>query len=314
MKRFTRPPEPWRSFLDGKYWPEIKNTRKYAGKQLFIGSITDPYYPSGRNMQKNEGTAGAAARQRRGDQCSHKVRPGASGSGFDQNISERPCFMVCQYGWAKGSGRIWTKRSALSGGWRPCGPFNDVSICVICLVSPIFSGSTDILAIVDEVRDMYDLIWQENLNLRGSYRAVVLGCIAEHYPALILLYCEIYRKNNCSYWERPTGKFSDRLIGAVFPTCGMTILCNVHSASGRHDKLLLPRADQTFRGGKIRESAMRRVGMKKAAPGEAAFRDDPRRFYSPAGASSADGTSASSSSFSSVSDSSSSSGMTIEMS
>lgn len=28
-----------------KYWPVIKNPKKYAGKELFIGSVTDPYNP-----------------------------------------------------------------------------------------------------------------------------------------------------------------------------------------------------------------------------------------------------------------------------
>ena len=28
-----------------KYWPEIKNPERYAGKELFFGSVTDPYNP-----------------------------------------------------------------------------------------------------------------------------------------------------------------------------------------------------------------------------------------------------------------------------
>lgn len=45
MKRFTNHLEPWGDFLDVKYWAEIKNPQKYAGKELFIGSVTDPYNP-----------------------------------------------------------------------------------------------------------------------------------------------------------------------------------------------------------------------------------------------------------------------------
>ena len=45
MKRFTNHLEPWGSFVDVKYWPEIKNARKFAGKEAFIGSVTDPYQP-----------------------------------------------------------------------------------------------------------------------------------------------------------------------------------------------------------------------------------------------------------------------------
>lgn len=45
MKRFSNHPEPWGEFLDVKHWPPIKNSGKYAGKELFFGSVTDPYNP-----------------------------------------------------------------------------------------------------------------------------------------------------------------------------------------------------------------------------------------------------------------------------
>ena len=47
MKRFTGHTEPWGTFLDVKTWPEIRNPQRYAGKELFIGSVTDPYLPEG---------------------------------------------------------------------------------------------------------------------------------------------------------------------------------------------------------------------------------------------------------------------------
>ena len=45
MKRFTDHPEPWGEFIDIKYWPEIKHPEKYAGKEMFLSSVTDPYQP-----------------------------------------------------------------------------------------------------------------------------------------------------------------------------------------------------------------------------------------------------------------------------
>ena len=45
MKRFTNHPEPWGEFIDVKYWPEIKNVKRYAGKEAFFGSVTDCYQP-----------------------------------------------------------------------------------------------------------------------------------------------------------------------------------------------------------------------------------------------------------------------------
>ena len=48
MKRFTGHPEPWGTFLDVKHWPEIRRPELYAGKELFIGSVTYPYLPQKR--------------------------------------------------------------------------------------------------------------------------------------------------------------------------------------------------------------------------------------------------------------------------
>ena len=45
MKRFTNHAEPWGEFLDVKRWPKITNPQKYKGKELFFGSVTDPYNP-----------------------------------------------------------------------------------------------------------------------------------------------------------------------------------------------------------------------------------------------------------------------------
>lgn len=45
MKRFTGHIKPWGKFVDIKDWKEIKNPHKYDGKELFIGSVTDPYQP-----------------------------------------------------------------------------------------------------------------------------------------------------------------------------------------------------------------------------------------------------------------------------
>ena len=45
MKRFTNHLEPWGEFVDVKHWPPIRNPQRYAGRELFLGSVTDPYQP-----------------------------------------------------------------------------------------------------------------------------------------------------------------------------------------------------------------------------------------------------------------------------
>ena len=58
MKRFTGHTEPWGTFLDVKIWPEIKNPKKYEGKELFIGSVTDPYLPQEEQYRRTRALLG----------------------------------------------------------------------------------------------------------------------------------------------------------------------------------------------------------------------------------------------------------------
>ena len=45
MKRFTGHDEPWGEFLDVKTWKPISEPCRYAGKEIFVGSVMDPYQP-----------------------------------------------------------------------------------------------------------------------------------------------------------------------------------------------------------------------------------------------------------------------------
>lgn len=79
--------------------------------------------------------------------------------------------------------------------------FYDAGVRTTCFVSPIFPGITDVKAIIHRAKGQCNLIWLENLNLRGSYKAVILDYIRERYPQLMPLYQEIYQKGNRAYWE-----------------------------------------------------------------------------------------------------------------
>ena len=79
--------------------------------------------------------------------------------------------------------------------------FHDAGIRTTCFVSPIFPGITDGKAIIGRAKGQCNLIWLENLNLRGSYKAAILDYIRERYPQLVPLYQEIYQKGNRTYWE-----------------------------------------------------------------------------------------------------------------
>jgi DNA repair photolyase len=80
--------------------------------------------------------------------------------------------------------------------------FHDAGIRTTCFISPIFPGITDVKAIIDRAKDQCNLIWLENLNLRGTFKPLIMGYIREKKPELIPLYEEIYVKGKRDYWER----------------------------------------------------------------------------------------------------------------
>ena len=77
----------------------------------------------------------------------------------------------------------------------------DAGIRTVCFISPVFPGLTDIEAIFEKARNQCDLIWLENLNLRGGFKAGIMAYIAEKHPDLLPLYEEIYNRRNRSYFE-----------------------------------------------------------------------------------------------------------------
>ena len=83
---------------------------------------------------------------------------------------------------------------------------HDAGIRTSCFMSPMFPGITEVEAIIDRVKNQCNFIWLENLNLRGSYRSVILQCIREKRPELYPLYEEIYIHGNRAYWEALDGR------------------------------------------------------------------------------------------------------------
>lgn len=200
MKRFTNHPEPWGTFLDVKYWPEIKNPEKYAGKELFISSVTDPYNPQEETFQRTralleqlEGSGVKLSIQTKSDLVLRDIdlikkfpdaRVGFSINTLDEDFRADMDQAVS----------IERRLAAMK-------KLHDAGIRTSCFMSPIFPGMTDVEAIMDRVKNQCNFIWLENLNLRGSYKRVILQYIREKYPKLYPLYEEIYIQGNRTYWE-----------------------------------------------------------------------------------------------------------------
>lgn len=79
--------------------------------------------------------------------------------------------------------------------------FHDAGVRTTCFISPIFPGLTDLPSIIHWAKNQCNLVWLENLNLRGGYKKTIFDYITEKHPDLLPLYDTIYNKKERSYWS-----------------------------------------------------------------------------------------------------------------
>ena len=203
MKRFTGHTEEWGTFLDVKHWPEIKNPKKYAGQRVVIGSVTDGYNPQEERfcntrklLEQLVGSDAEILICTKSDlvlrdmdllmEINRKNRLTVSWSvnTLDEAFKDDMDAAVS----------IERRLAAMKQVY-------DAGIRTVCFISPVFPGLTDIEAIFERAKDQCDLVWLENLNLRGGFKKTIMDYIAEKHPDLMPLYDEIYNKKNRAYFE-----------------------------------------------------------------------------------------------------------------
>ena len=200
MKRFTGHAEPWGTFLDVKLWPEIKNPQRYAGKELFLGSVTDPYLP----QEEQYGRTRALLEQLQGSGA--KLSIATKSDLILRDLDLIKTFPDARVSWSVNTLDEDFKNDmdnvvSIARRLAAMEAFYRAGIRTTCFVSPIFPGITDAEAIIRRVKGQCHLIWLENLNLRGSFKTVIMAYIQSTRPHLLPLYQEIYNSGNRSYWE-----------------------------------------------------------------------------------------------------------------
>jgi len=78
--------------------------------------------------------------------------------------------------------------------------FYEAGVDTTCFISPIFPGITDVEAIIRRAKNQCNLIWLENLNLRGDYKSKILKWVHENHPEFDQLYHDIYTRKDRTYW------------------------------------------------------------------------------------------------------------------
>ena len=200
MKRFTGHNEKWGEFIDIKFWDKIKNPEKYKDKELFIGSVTDAYQPCEIEYQRTR-----------------TLLEELKGSGAKLSIATKSDLILRDLDLIKtfpNARVLWSINTiderfkndmdnsvSIERKFEAMKKFHDSGIRTACFISPIFPKLTDVKSIIDRAKDKCNLIWLENLNLRGAFKQAILDYIQQTYPELTELYTELYNKGNNSYWK-----------------------------------------------------------------------------------------------------------------
>ena len=211
MKRFTGHTEEWGSFMDVKEWPKIRDPKKYAGQSVNIGTVTDGYNP----LEETYGRT-------------RQVLEELKDSGADLLICTKSDLVLRDMDLLKEinkNGKLtvsWSVNTldesfkddmdaavSIERRLAAMKQVYDEGIRTVCFISPVFPGLTDIEAIIDRVKDQCDLIWLENLNLRGGFKKTIMDYIAEKHPDLLPLYEQIYNKKDRSCFKDLEKKAED---------------------------------------------------------------------------------------------------------
>lgn len=200
MKRFTGHDEEWGTFIDIKHCEKPVNVNKLKGKTVFLSSVTDCY----NKFEEKYCITQNILKQLINAECSIGISTKSS-------LILRDIDLLKQLNCLTVSISINTldehfrndmdNADSISDRLNALKTLHDSGICTVLFMSPIFPEITDYRKIIEKSRDFVDEYWFENLNLRGSYKAVIMNYIKEKYPQHISLYNEIYQKGSMNYWE-----------------------------------------------------------------------------------------------------------------
>ena len=219
MKRFTGHEEKWGEFIDVKYWKPIARPEKYAGKEIFIGSVTDPYQPCEEKYKRTR----AVLEQLQGSGA--KLSIATKSDLILRDLDLIKTFPNARVSWSVNTLDEHFKDDmdnavSIERRFAAMKTFHDAGVRTTCFISPIFPEITNVKAIIGLAKDSCNLIWLENLNLRGTFKPQIMEYIVKKYPDLVPLYREIYMRGNNDYWQWLDGEMREyaKQIGLDYVT------------------------------------------------------------------------------------------------
>ena len=193
--------------------------RKVRGKEIFIGSVTDPYQPCEEKYKRTR-----------------TVLEQLQGSGAKLSIATKSDLILRDLDLIKSfpNARVSWSVNTLNEDFKnymdnavsierrlaAMKTFHDAGVRTTCFISPIFPEITDVKAIIGRAKDNCNLIWLENLNLRGTFKPQIMEYITQKYPRLVPLYRDIYSRGGNGYWQWLDGEMREyaKQIGLDYVT------------------------------------------------------------------------------------------------
>jgi DNA repair photolyase len=201
MRRFTNHHEKWGEFLDVKIFDKKINAKKLAGRKVILCSVTDAYNP----FEKKYRVTREILQQFIDSDVRVEILTKSDLVLRDMDIFKRIPRITIGISLNTLDDTVRKKLEprapAIEKRLNAIKTINGEGIDTYIFLSPMFPGITDFREILKQCRGFTKKFYFENLNLRGSFRPVVMRYIRENRRDLLPLYDEIYRFRNNDYWE-----------------------------------------------------------------------------------------------------------------
>lgn len=211
MKRFTGHTELWGDFVDVKInAPDLvpKDTDKYKGKWITIGSVTDPYQALERKYRITR-------------QILEKLIPLKPKLDImtRSDLVLRDIDLLKKFEHCIVALSLSTLDEKMRKQLEPLAPsvdrrvetlkkLHEDGIKTALFISPIFPKLTNWRELINKTKNFVDEYWFENLNVYPSIKENVYGFLRKNNPKLLDEYKKIYAKNS-DYWGKE-GKVIER--------------------------------------------------------------------------------------------------------
>jgi len=204
MKRFTGHSEPWGEFIDVKLnAPDLIPTdvKKYKGKYITIGSVTDPYQEIERKYELTR-------------KILNKLIPLQPKIDIitKSDLVLRDIDLLKQFDDAIVLISLSMLNEQLRKQLEPNAPsierrinalkeLHKAGIKTSLFISPIFPEITDWKKMINQTKGFVTEYWFENLNLYPSIQDNIYSFLRKNKPELVKKYEEIYSKDS-KYWHK----------------------------------------------------------------------------------------------------------------